>query len=197
MIKVPLLALGLALLLTNNLNAQNTIVRKFPSALLVMLNSEANRIAKFTPEQRIKDLEAVKKDGAQVIKVTKNDFRDHYHNTPVYYFVDTNIAKVRKRDWAGVVTNDDGSPATDFPTSNFIIAYYGYPNFHTDPDALFRKGLVIADDSMRQLTNGSINNRYFGYGRNKRYSYESNRFDIDYVPIARRLSKLLVKAKKR
>lgn len=196
MTKSLITALAIVVLLQGTAAAQNKqVVRKYPSAVLVMLNSETNRIKKFTPEQRAKDLEIVKKDAAEVVKVTKNDFRDHFHNMPVFYFMDTNIARIKKHDFAGVVTADDGSPAGNIP-DNYIIAYYGYPDFHSDPDALFRKGLVIADDTMKQLTNGAIAWRYFAYGRNKKYSYESRRFDIMYVPVAKRLSKLLLKAKR-
>lgn len=175
-------------------NAQHKASARRPAAVLVMLNSESNRIAKFNTGNRTKDLEAVKYDAAEVMRVTKNDFHDHFRKTPVYYFMDTNIEKVKSGNLAGIVMNEDGSQAAHAPTSDFIIAYYGYPEFHTDPDVLFKKGLVIADSKMKQLTNGSIMSQaYFSYRRNKKYSYESKRFDINYVPIAKKLSKDMYK----
>jgi len=158
-----------------------------PAAIFVMLNTEHNRVNKAIKAKWDKELAETRKDAEAVIVVTKNDFRDHYSLSPVYYFDDTNFNKLKQGTYDGIIKNEDGSSATDFPRNKFLIVYYGFPETHADPDFPLRKGLVIIDDKMKQATKGNIKVR--GFKRNKKYYYESKHFDIDYKPIARTLIK--------
>lgn len=171
--------------------AQNV---KKPSALLVMLNSEQNRIKFAQDHNRSRELEEIRRDAANAAAATKNDFRDHFNYCPVYYFMDSNISKIKAHNFEGIVTKADGTAAIDIP-HNFIVAYYGFCPAPVSEDQRLRKGIVIADQNMQQLyfrSQSSINISF--HKRDKKlYLYTSKHYDIDYKAIAEEVQTLIAK----
>ena len=111
---------------------------KFPRAILVQLSSEQNRINALTKARRIKELLTIKADAANIITKTIADFDAHLNFCPVYYYIDTNIDLIKNRQFSGVLFTVDGKPATNTGLSDtsrdYLIAYYGYPNYQSRLD---------------------------------------------------------------
>ena len=194
MTKRPLLIFTAALFsmsVPQFVRAQDSKSARYPAAVLVMLNSEQNRIRNASRANNIENLELVKTDASGVIAATKNDFHDNFNYCPVYYFMDTNSEKVKNGQLTGIITNEDGSNVTDVPLYNCIVAYYGFPDAHPNPDMTFKKGLVISDCRMKQLTDGCITIAFRHSRKKNKYAYNSKRFDIDYKPCAGVLNKLI------
>jgi hypothetical protein len=186
--------------------AQNTSGLLYPSAILVQLNSEHNRIEALTRSRQYKKLEEVKQDAAEVIKRFKLDFHDHFNYCTVYYYMDTNIALIKKKMFDGILMDSDGlmvkKPVINSKNEDYFIAFYGYPVsqpsnseiqtdtslYQYDPQQPFGRGLVILNDKFLQVTYYyKLGLDEIGLGKNKsikKYSYRSRNFEIEYYPFA-------------
>lgn len=167
-----------------------------PSAVLVMLNSEQNRI-EYVQKNSPLGKEEVKNDAGKVIIATKNDFKDHFTYCQVYYFMDSNMAEIKAHHYAGVIKSPDDSPVTEIPR-NFIIAYYGYPLVPRSHDARLWRSIVIADKDLKQLYLKPVHplKKYFHTKAEKqRYTYTARHYDIEYRGIAGALQRSLEKNK--
>jgi hypothetical protein len=101
---------------------------KYPSAVLVQLRSEHNRITALTKDRRYADLAIVEHDNTEVMKRIHLDFHDNFHYCPVYYYMDTNADLIKERKFEGVLINEDGTQAHNIipaGDSSYVIAYYG------------------------------------------------------------------------
>ncbi len=200
---------SLLLLTCFRANAQHNATkdRSYPSVVLVQLSSEQNRMKALKSGHLYKQLKQLKKDARGAQKATIADFRDHFVYCPVYYYMDTNLNKVIKRDFNGILFDNRGEIVQQQILSpsdtDFLIVYYGYPVPQRPKGKLIRdesayshsthqhwKGLVINNFKFEQFNYiGQRNKAHFSpkkYKHNK-YYYTSPIFDIEYHPLAAKL----------
>ena len=220
----------------NITNADDTDknVRRFPSAVLVQLRSERNRITALARDRKL--LEQVKADAAAITTKMIADFHDNFTFCPVYYYVDTNVDLVKKRAFKGILFNADSTPvahpAISDTNQDYLIVYYGYPATQShladsayndtikkytygDPsfppkqslmtDSVITdmekyndfgdpmgKGLVINNCRYRQVSfmfKFEYDDVFFKFRKhNRKYIYNSKRFDMEYYPMAEELN---------
>lgn len=189
--------------------AQNNAME--PRYVLVQLCSENNRIEALTKARRYKELEEVKKDARGAMRATIKDFKDHFTYCPVYFFVDTNVEKIRARQFDGIlfdtgkrlVTGIDLTPES----KDYLIAYFGTPVAQpastavvTDGNAYYSnsggepsgKGLVICNYKFQQVKyfyRLGLSTLTIDKERNKGYYYFSKHFNIEYFPLVSKLSR--------
>ena len=188
----------------------DTLSGKYPRAVLVQLRSEHNRIEALTKDKRYKDAEEVENDAIRAKDAMIYDLTKNFHYCPVYYYMDTNADLVKNKVFEGILTNADGSfasnPIINKNSTNYVIVYYGYPisqsratsvvtdtsKYVYDPDQMPIKGFVILNDKFQQL--GYVYK--FGYYditmRNKKTRkdyYASQHYDIEYYPLSELLNK--------
>lgn len=178
--------------------AADSLSKKIPSAVLVQLNTEQNRIKKLTEAGDMVAVREVEKDAKGVSTAMISDFTDHFSYCPVYYFLDINLDKIKARNFEGVLMNADGTPVVHPVISNtstdYLIVYYGFPPIQKAAPKIgaedrfstrtLHKGLVICNYKMQQV-------RFFvrqGFelmfsGKKRKYKYSSSHYDIDYVPL--------------
>lgn len=179
----------------------------YPTVVLVQLSSEQNRIKAFSARGLHKSLKQVKKDARGAQKATINDFHDHFIYCPVYYYMDTNLSKVLKRDFSGILFDHKGDIVTHEVISpsdtDYIIVYYGYPVPQRPKGKLVRdegsyshstrqhwKGLVINNYKFKQFNYIANRNKAHmapGKYKNNKYYYTSPEFEIEYHPLAEKL----------
>ena len=186
--------------------AQDTLAKTYPVAVLVQLRSEHNRIEALKKDRRYQQLAEVENDAREVNNRMILDFHNNFTYCPVYYYVDTNTDLIKKKLFAGILMQGDGSPAKDLAfnsdSGDYVIAYYGYAVSQSrsdkvqndsslnnyDPQAPAGKGLVILNDKFQQLTyfyKLSYDNAFFGgNSKIKKYTYTAKHFDIEYYPFA-------------
>lgn len=195
---------------TLNLHAQDSTSNRYPSAVLVQLRSEHNRIEALAKAHEYKKMEEVKKDAAEVINRMKLDFETNYTYCPVFYYIDTNADLVKQKKFEGILMNADGTEAKNTGlngnSTDYIIAFYGRPvsqprnkrietdssKYVYDPEILTYKGLVILNDQFQQLTyyyKFEYDHAFFGSKKAKKYYYKSKHFDIEYYPFANLLQR--------
>ncbi len=179
---------------------------KYPSAILIQLKSEHNRIAALTKAKRYSAVKEVENDAMEVNKRFKLDFHNNFTYCPIYYYIDTNVDLIKNKLFDGILFNEDGTPAKDLVinsnSTDYIVAYYGYAVSQSrhkkvqtdsskneyDPDPPAGRGLVILNDKFQQLT-------YFykfGYDdfkpsdeASKQFYYSSKNYEIEYYPFAK------------
>ncbi len=174
-----------------------------PKVVLVMLSTESNRENALLKAGRKADLETLKKDREMVQKLTRADFKAHFDYCPAYFFFDTNLEAVKKKQFDGVLfTADSGSaPANAVTDTNFLIIYYGFPTWQTGRNAMEITsqstvggkpngwGFILNSHEMKQvgyiywLRTLLVSRAYL-----KAFGYESNKFDIEYMPLAEDLN---------
>ncbi len=100
-----------------------------PSAVLVMLKAETNRITALREYGDIARAAQATHDAKMIMDCTISDFADNFNYCPVYYFVDTNLPLVKNKNFDGVLFDKEKkvyktSPIAEGDTS-FLIVYYG------------------------------------------------------------------------
>ena len=184
----------------------DTLGKKYPAYVLIQLRSEKNRIEALAKAHWPERLEEVKKDAREVIRYMVADFKANFHYCPVYYYIDTNLAKVKKKQFEGILLDDSLNPVANIPIRktdhNYVIVYYGYPVMRDHHDGTANdsnyinvtgqpggRGLIINDDRMMQIS--YITKADFGTifldKETKRKRYVSKHFDIEYLPVAKQL----------
>lgn len=174
--------------------------------VLVALHAEKNRLRE-AEKLTNKDIEnAIKSDAEQIKKLTIQDFTDNYHQLPVYYFMDSNADKLLKGTYDGILMNADGSVVTSVPAAvyskKFVVAYYTFPDLQyafedvvTDTNRWLESGsrvnrhaLVLFNNKFQQFN--YYNKRPFDAldADMKKYYYKSKKFDMEYYPLAEKLS---------
>ena len=191
--------------------AEDTLSVKYPTVVLVQLKSEKNRIDAMIKERDYRGLEEVKNDAEEVRKKMILDFTTNYHQTPVYYYMDSNAELIKNKQFDGILMNADGSvvtkPVIDNSSEDYVIVYYGY--FVSQPKAKDvvtdanhyvydwqtppGKGLVVLNDRYQQIDHfyklgydGGFLNRKRTF---KKFSYVSKHYDIEYFPFAQLFGK--------
>ena len=205
-----LLIIG-SLLSFSAIAGDSTASKKYPAAVLVMLNTETNRIAALEKANRKDKAAIAKQDGEGERKAMINDFTDHLDFCPVYYFMDTNLEAIKAGQLTGHLRSKEGTVLTEVPAilngGEYFIVFYGIPlkqymkrevdekdgkGYNDDLD--FGKGLVICNSKMVQ---GSFL-YMFDYGKafargkaQGKYRYASETFDIEYYPFVKVFNKQL------
>lgn len=209
-ISVKLFLILLMLICIHPCYATDTLLAKYPRAILVQLRSEHNRLEAMTKSHDEKGIEEVTRDAIEIRKRMKNDFTDNFHYCPVYYYMDTNADLVKNKQFDGVLMTANGiavtKPVINSRSDDYFIVYYGYhiyqpkPNkivaetdkYVYDPESSPGKGLVILNDKFQQIDN------YYKLGydellfkirkKNKKYYYQSKHYDMEYFPFAKLFS---------
>jgi len=174
-----------------------------PKNLFVMLRAEQRRLDYFSARGDKKMINRVKYDADMVANSTVNDFNDHFNYCTVYYFMDTNLEKVKNKQFEGVLFTTKDYTNKTYITSNdlhsYQIIYYGrFSNnqelsknikdtgnfWNYEPAGM---GIVINDSVFNYLHYIGELNHYFVVGRPQRpnkYTYYSRKLDIEYRPFA-------------
>lgn len=170
--------------------------------LLVELHSEKNRLDAARKMNRADLVRKITADAEEVQQRTILDFTDFFTACPVYYFMDSNLDKIKSGQYQGVLMNRDGSTASvpaEVSGGNFIIAYYTTPyvkEMINSGSYRRRFALVVYDNKYQQMD-------YF-YRRakitlpkedRKKYYFESKEYEIEYFPLAKDLNKYFMEYK--
>jgi len=200
---------GLAVIFQISCRAQAGGTVKQPEVILVQLSTGQNMREALVKQGRTAEAAQFNKEISAVYRVIRNDFRDHFHFCPVYYFMDTNLELVRSHRLDGILIGPDGNvvKADVVQGKELLIAYYGYAvarvphvgHLHdstdnTTFDTRTGRAWVLCDDKMQQVAysgKGSHFNKQAEYFKEKEYSYRSRDFDIAYKPIAYKLEETL------
>ncbi len=196
--------------------AADSLSHRNPQAVLVQISTERNRINALTRDKKYKELAEVREDAAGVAATMKLDFKDHFDYCPVYYYMDTDIERIKNMQFEGVLFNGDGTPVKkpgiSSRSKNYLIAYYGYPVADANRDNPATDSVKYRYNSGEPMGKGLVVNNYkfqqvgyfykFGYQEalftkktNKKYIYHSKHFDIDYFPQAEKFNKQLTTRK--
>ncbi len=180
-----------------------------PVAVLVQLKVEKNRMDALAQAHASTMLNSLVRDRDGILHAMINDFKDNFNLCPVYYFMDTNYSEVEKGHLEGVLLNADLTPVANNPignNTNYLVVSYGKPSVkgkytekEEDPKAYIHdvvwdmeQAFIISDAHMHFK---AMFYRYKGDKRalkkhsDKRYSYCSNDFEMEYFPGAGRLNK--------
>jgi len=206
----------------NKAIAQNSKSIEFPKAILVHLSSEQNRINALIKTKRYNDLERFRKEAEYVRNATIADFKDNFKFCPVYFYIDTNIQKIKDCQYEGILLNSDLSTANNNTIINSCkmnaLVYYGFPQWQTkkgkwdttksnfgESGKPYGRALVINDCNFKQinylywLDNDFFNFKFLVRRRNKNnnYIYFSKKFDLEYYPLAAELDRNLRERERR
>jgi hypothetical protein len=158
---IPLLiALLILCLLTSGMPLES------PRAIIVILNSEQNRITHFQQARDNDRVGKLREDAERIMQVTINDFTDHFSYCPVYYVMDTNVALLKQRKFYGILLDKQRQPIGRVVLRDFdfyLIAYYGIPESDLEEtdngETIYRArnypgpGLVILGPEFRRMKN--------------------------------------------
>ncbi len=176
---LPIIA-GLLLLFYQPVSAQKI------KALLVQLNTEQSKIATFKRVGKIADAQKVAKACTGMNKKMIRDFTDNFAFCPVYYYVDTNLDLIKKKQFANILLDEHGLPVADPVISaldtNYLVALYGFDDGTVN--VVSTKGLVVYTDKFKQKF---FFRRYMVNEAGKKYVYICNEYNIDYCPVAKNL----------
>lgn len=165
--------------------------------ILVELKTETNRI-NYYKNTNPAEVPVIEKDAARVRELTILDFKRHFNKYPVYYFIDTNLNDVIQKKFQQSVLDSNMQPVNLPGSSHFKIVYYGYPqndsgagsakDFAYDNTERAGKGLVIMTEDFKYY------DYIMGHGvsddpRIAKYCFSAKKYDIEYAPLAYKLSK--------
>lgn len=180
-----------------------------PELILVNLSTEQNRRAALVRANDEKGLEKLNRDVQAVYLAIRNDFRDHFTFCPVYYFLDTNIARVKAQKHDSVLLGEDGNyvPASVMEGKNYQIVSYGYPVMQTNRIGYLKKPKeevgfdtrlgrvwVVYDRQMEQVAYShppQMLDKQFEYADDERYTYKSGIMNMRYKPAVYKLQQTL------
>ncbi len=172
--------------------------------VLVALHAERNRINEAKRRGDEKLLATLEKDAEETRKRTIMDFTDNFHSYPVYFIMDTDIAKIAKGKKDEVLLNADGSKVKGVPPSlaggSFVIAYFTHP----DLQYIFEDVVVDSERWVKQprFSNYSLvlyNSKFQQFNfyarrafakvkpEQEKYYYKSTVCDMEYFPMANRM----------
>lgn len=181
-----------------------------PKALIVVLQTQKNRITHFTKKGDNTNLRVVRNDAHEVMQAMRNDFTDHFDLCPVYYVMDTNLHLVKEKKFDGILLDNTLAPvrsAVIKPDELYFVAYFGKPStVITSKDGTntysakndVGEGLVVVGPDLLPLK------KYPGFifvpDPSKspaitapRYNYDSPKFNISYRGWAKQLQQKLAR----
>lgn len=177
--------------------------------VLVQLSTEHNRIDALLKEKKYAAAKEVATDAENVITVIMKDFSDNFSYCPVYYYLDTNINKIKNREFDGILLDSSLAPLTNAPltknSKDYMVIYYGRPvaqsrhsrvqrdttKYIFDSDTPFGRGLVVLNYKFQQLRYFNTLNHsdpFFG-PKKSQYYYSSKHYNIEYSPLVPYLNK--------
>lgn len=181
----------------------------YPTYILVHLFAEQNRMTELKKHNLQKETDILKKDVANVMQATINDFERNFSFCPVYYYIDTNLDAILDGQFEGILLDKNLSQVTQLPSAaekTYAIVYYGTALWQSNkrklrPNAMKYEsgkpngsGLVVMNSDFEQISyvHWSGIDLFEKKGRlvNKT-EYFSKKFDIHYYPLAGRLSNKL------
>ncbi len=130
--RLPFFCISLLFLYTGigKASAADTTTARYPSVVLFQLRSEHNRISAMLQNNDIQEAELVAHEAEEVTKRVHLDFNENFGYCPVYYYMDTNADRIKKREFNGVLMNDKGEFVYDVvppgDSTTYVIVYYGY-----------------------------------------------------------------------
>lgn len=214
------LVIILCLLLVSNADAQIFKRKKArtsepaPKAILVQLFTNQNKLNYLKERKKADDILLLKQDTDSIITSIVRDFNDNFYYCPVYYYIDSNIEHIKKKEFDGILLNEHLQPVNNAVIqngeTNFQIVIFGYPiqkstdnlkkeergDFFASNYAVttnYKQRLVVFDHNFSKLPlplpNGS-NNVYGGPLKEpaESYLYTSKKFPLYYKPYAKSLS---------
>jgi len=186
---------------------------KYPTAVLVQLRSEHNRILALTEARKYAMVNEVTQDALEVVKHFKLDFHDNFNYCPVYYYIDTNADLVKDKRFDDILFNEDGSPVKNpvinSNSTDYVVVYYGQAlsqaknmlvetdtsKYTYDPEPPAGKGLVVLNDKFQQLNYFYIlgfDKMSIKHSKSYKYAYKSKHFEIEYYPFAALFNKTML-----
>ncbi len=154
-------------------------------AVLVQLNTEQSKIAYFRKTGRNADAEKIKRETIKMNKKMISDFTDHFTFCPVYYYIDTNVDRIKRKNFDNILLDAKGLPVANpiALDSNYLITLYGIDD--GTANVTVTKGLVVYTPQYKQVY---FLRRFDVEGSAKKYSYSSD-FGIEYYPHATMLER--------
>jgi hypothetical protein len=187
--------------------AQDKVEGRRPSFILVELPNEQSRIAALTRSQNERGVQEVKDDAAAVRNAMMRDFSDHFTYCPVYYFMDSNLGKIKAQNFEGVLLDKDFNPLSNLPigpgSKDYLVVRYGRPEvqphrmkvqrdttgFYGDGVPMGR-GLIVSNYKLEQvhyITGLQQKEKLMTDKERKNYYYSSRHYQIGYYPLAKDL----------
>lgn len=178
-----------------------------PKTVLVQLGSQQNRMKYFQGKTESKMYGLLVKETDTIMKVTINDFKDHFNFCPVYYFYDTNYALIAAKKFDGVLLDENRnpvqSPVIAEADTNYLIVYFGTRTSDMSSKSkaapasnASAKGLVVLDYRFKNMprkfprfirTYDAIYKRH-----DPKYNFTSDHFDMGYRESAKRFNEYLM-----
>jgi hypothetical protein len=179
---------------------------KPPKALIIVLPHGTTRLQAMMDMGKAEQANQLRQDLLQVRQKMVEDFNDNFDYCPYYFVVDSNVEKVKDRQFEGILLDSNlqavSNPVIGPDDTTQMIGYYGYrlrdkdqqvhtiygdytAMFNGDTDAMLQH-LVLSDYKFEQL-NRPLPRTPVGFvPRSKlkkpRYAYrfESKVFDVRY-----------------
>ncbi len=185
--------------------AGDSTSRQYPVAVLVELKTEQSRIAALTKDKRYAQLEELNNDIIGERDAMVRDFKDNFDYCPVYYFMDTDIEFITKKQFAGKLLDANlkaiPNNIINSESNDYVIVYFGYPAVQPHHQKIVKDslkylsnsgepmgiGLIINNDKMQQISYLYSLGYHSAFlsKREKKYAYLSKHFSIEYFPFAK------------
>lgn len=163
--------------------------------LLVQLHGEKNRLDAARKMNRADLAAKIGNDAAQARRYTILDFSTFFNACPVYYFVDSNLDKIKAGQYDGLLLNADGTAASapeELKSGNFMVTTYAVPTDKKmiEPGAYRRRNAMILYDNKFKQVDFFYRSSTVSLPRSERakYYYESKEYEIEYFPMARTIN---------
>ena len=159
----------------------------------MQLNDPQNKVNYFRQSGKNTDAENVAGAALEAKKKTIADFTDNFKFCPVYFFMDSNMEKIRNKQFDGALLKADGSlaEATVISSSDtdYLVVRFGIP----DDGTTIRTGnaLVICSWKFEQLFTLP---KHTPPDKNTKYSYYSQKYNIEYYPFAKKFESTIGRA---
>lgn len=187
------------------LPATQAIGQSAPKVILVQLNAEWNRLSR-ARELGMANKEAeISADAAMVRQKMMADFKDNFRYCPVYYYLDTNAARIKAGQRTGLLMDANGATIAGDPLAaigdNYLVVFYGKPDWQIKPGAIETDnrdnpgaasnavGLIICNSNLEQIS--FLYKLNYGMPLSKvrsPYLFISKKYEIEYFPFARHLN---------
>jgi hypothetical protein len=179
-------------------NVDSTVTKRFPQAILVQINTEQSRIKALMRSNRIDEADQAKSDAGMASQAMISDFRRNFTFCPVYYYVDTNINRIKNKQFDGILLDSSRNVVRNVTPENYLVCYYGsaLTQFQDgreanengyDAETRSVRGLVVLNEMFKQIAyyRQSVFFIFFSHDPNE---YSSKRFDIEYIPLAEKFN---------
>jgi len=157
-------------------------------AVIVQINTGRNKISYFNKMGNPKEAARIARESADMAKKMIADFTDNFTYCAVYYCVDTNIDLIRKKQFGNIILDANGLPVKDpiimSADSEYLIVRYGYPDDNTT--IRDTKGISVYASDFTLLF---FMHKHEPDQKDRKYVFISGKYDIEYYPVARDLTR--------